>query len=59
MLFFDFALMTIAGAAGVALIVAMLALITGFIGRERSALHEADCRDTRMILHGEGSRDCE
>lgn len=58
MFFFDFAFMTIVGAAAVALFIALVALVTGFVGRERPVAIEGDCRDTVMIMHGEGTRDC-
>ena len=59
MFFFDFALMTILGAGAIALVIGMVALITVFTGRERAALVDGDCRDTRLIMHGEGARDCD
>jgi hypothetical protein len=57
MFFFDFALMTIVGAAAVAAGIGTLALVSGLIHRRRTAV-EGDCRDTEWILHGEGTRDC-
>ena len=59
MSFFDFALMTVLGAGAIALVIGMVAVIAGFTGRERAALVDGDCRDTRLIMHGEGARDCE
>ncbi|MBZ0136502.1 MAG: hypothetical protein K8I27_09035 [Planctomycetes bacterium] len=58
MFFFDFAFVMILGAGAFALIVGMIALVTGVIRRERSVLVDGDCRDRVLIVHGEGSRNC-
>ena len=55
MFFFDFALMTIVGAASVAAGIGAIALISGFVNRRRHAV-EGDGRDTEWVLHGEGHR---
>ncbi|MCA8914498.1 MAG: hypothetical protein KDB90_03730 [Planctomycetes bacterium] len=60
MFFFDLAIYLVVGAAVLALGVGTVSIVSGFLRPVKPMYVEGDCRDTTLVLHGEGPRrDCE
>jgi hypothetical protein len=58
MSFFEFAIYLAAGAASLGAGIGVFSALSSLRGRGRFAYADEDCRDTALILHGEGRRDC-
>ncbi|MCB9894277.1 MAG: hypothetical protein H6839_07505 [Planctomycetes bacterium] len=59
MFFFDLAFFVIIGAVALALGVGTVSVVSGFRHPVKAGYAEGDCRDTTLVLHGEGvRRDC-
>jgi len=58
MSFFDFTIYLAVATASVAAGIAICSALSGLRRRVEYAYVEEDCRDTALIRHGEGRRDC-
>lgn len=58
MSFFEFAIYLAVGAALLGAGIGIFSTPSSLRGRVRFAYADEDCRDTALILHGEGRRNC-
>ncbi|MCB9934737.1 MAG: hypothetical protein H6840_03510 [Planctomycetes bacterium] len=58
MSFFDFVIYLAVATSALALGIGVCSALSGLRRRVEFAGADEDCRDTALILHGEGRRDC-